>query len=122
MKISRVMHKVIVVDKDITLKQAAKLMSKKKIGSLILIDKNCEIIGILTERDVLKNVDNLNKKISSVMVRKVVVIDINEEIEDAAKIMSRYKIKRLPVIENGKLSGIVTATDIIANTDGFETI
>lgn len=119
MKVSKIMHKIIVVDKNITLKEAAKIMSKKKIGSLILIEDD-EIKGILTERDVLKNVENLNKKISFVMNKKIICVDSSDEIEDAAEIMAKCKIKRLPVLEKGKLSGIITATDIIANTENFE--
>lgn len=51
------------------------------------------------------------------MSKEIVTIGHNESIDNAALIMSEHKIKRLPVLENDKLVGIITATDIIANSD-----
>jgi len=53
------------------------------------------------------------------MSKNVVSISANENMENAAKIMSGKKIKRLPVVENGSLVGVVTATDIIANSESL---
>jgi len=119
MKISKVMHKIVVIGDDISLKEAAKIMSKKKIGSLIYVEKGA-IKGILTERDIMKNISHLNKKISKIISKKVKVIDVMDSLEDAAKMMSKYKIKRLPVVDGDELVGIITATDLVAHTDGFD--
>lgn len=116
MKIKEVMNKAIAIEHDISVKEAAKIMSDRKIGSLIAL-KNNKIAGIVTERDIMKNVSCLGKKISSVMSKNVVTIDRDESLENAALIMTERKIKRLPVVDNGKLVGIITATDIIANSD-----
>lgn len=116
MKVKEIMNKVIVVEHDISVKEVAKIMSNRNIGSLVVL-KNNKIAGIITEKDILKNISSLEKKISSVMNKNVITIDLNESIDDAALIMSENKIKRLPVIDNNKLVGILTATDIIANSD-----
>lgn len=111
------MNKAIAVDHDISLREAAKIMSDKNIGSLVVI--KCEkIYGIITEHDIVNNADNLSKKISGVMSKNVLTIEENEDIDEAADIMSKNKIKRLPVIdEDGKIKGIITATDLIAHAD-----
>ncbi len=110
------MNKVVVIDHDVNLKQAAQIMSNKNIGSLIVLKSN-KIVGIITETDVMKNISSLGKKISSAMAKSVVTMDHNESLDNAALIMTEKKVKRLPITDKGKLVGIVTATDIIANSD-----
>ena len=119
MKVSEIMNKPIVIEKNISVKEAARTMSDKNIGSLIIIS-NDKILGIITEDDILKNIDNLTEKISKVMSKKVVTIDKDNDIEYAAKLMAANKIKRLPVLKNNELVGIITATDIIAHSEDID--
>jgi len=116
MKVKSIMNKVFITDPDITLKKAAKIMSDKDIGSLVLV-KRKNVVGILTERDIIKNVSKINKKVSTVMTKDLVFTNVNEKIENAARIMANNKIKRILVMEKEKLVGIVTATDLVAHTD-----
>ncbi|MDD3994101.1 MAG: CBS domain-containing protein [Candidatus Nanoarchaeia archaeon] len=117
MKVSDIMKKAIVVDdSSITLKQAAKIMTERKIGSLIIL-KEDKIIGILTESDVVKDIDSINKKLSELMSKDIISIDKNSIIEDAARLMKQNKIKRLPVLDGKNLVGIITATDIIQSSN-----
>ena len=110
------MNKAIAIDHDVSIREAAKIMSGRNIGSLIVLKSN-KIVGIITERDVLKNVNSLGRKISGAMTKLVVTIDHKDTIDNAALIMTQKQIKRLPVLDNDKLVGIITATDIIANSD-----
>ena len=110
------MNKAIVIDDNISTKQAAKIMSDKNIGCLIFLKRN-KVMGMITERDILKNISSLDRKIAQIMTKKVVTIDENDSIENAALIMTENKIKRITVIEKGKLIGVITATDIVANSD-----
>jgi CBS domain-containing protein len=113
-EISKIMNKAFIVDDNVTLKSAAKMMSDKNIGSLLIV-KEGKIKGIITERDILKNISKLNLRVSLVMSKKVITIESEEKIEEAIGIMSENKIKRMPVMKDGKLAGIITATDIIAH-------
>ena len=115
MKVSEIMNKAFVVDDNVSLKQAVSIMSEKGIGSLIIMKKD-KIIGIVTERDILKNVTKLGNKISQVMSKSVVTIDEKETMDNAALVMAKNKIKRLPVLRRGMLVGIITATDVLANS------
>ena len=116
MKISEVMNKAFVVDANIKVRHAVKIMSDKNIGCLIVL-KGDRVAGVVSERDIMKNINSLNTKISSIMTKDVITIEHNESIDNAALIMAENQIKKLPVMEKGKLVGIITATDIIANSD-----
>lgn len=116
MQVSEVMNKAVVIDSDMTLKQAARIMSLNKIGCLTFL-KDGKIKGIITERDILKNISRLHEKVSSVMTKKVIVVDINENLEKVISVMARHKIKKILIVEKGILVGIVTSTDIISHSN-----
>jgi predicted transcriptional regulator len=119
MIVSEVMNRVATISVNITLRHAARVMSREGIGSLVLMKKD-KAKGIITERDIIKNIDKIDKKISTVMSKKLVTVDGWEQLEEVAKIMKKHGIKR--VLVRGKkreLIGIVTATDMIANADLF---
>lgn len=110
------MKRPYVVDKDISLMDAAKIMSSKGIGSLLFVNKG-QAKGIITETDLLRNFGK-NKKISQIMSKDIITISGEASLDDALKLMKENKIKRLPVIDDKKrLSGIISMTDIAANID-----
>lgn len=117
MIVSEVMNRVATISVNVTLQHAAKIMSREGIGSLLLL-KGDKALGIITDRDIIKNIDKLDKKISSVMTRKLITVDNYAELEEVAEVMKKNSIKRVLVrSKNKKIIGIITATDIIANAD-----
>ena len=108
---------VITISPTATVSEAVRIMADKRIGSLI-VTENEEIKGIFTERDLVskvlaKGLDPEKTTISEVMTpAPLVTITPDAEIAEAALLMIRKKIRRLPVIENGKLVGIITAADL----------
>ncbi|MDH7506538.1 MAG: CBS domain-containing protein [Candidatus Thermoplasmatota archaeon] len=106
------------VKPTITVLEAAKLMKKRKIGNVLVVEKK-QPIGILTESDILKKVvaEGLNAKdviVKDIMSTPIIVIDPYINLEEAMKIMGKCNIRRLPVVENGELIGIITQKDISA--------
>lgn len=122
MKIKEVMKKVISIDASASVKDAAKLMSSHKAGSLIVIDGK-KPVGIVTERDIISKVTAKDKSaartsVESIMSPKLVTIGQNSLIDDAVYLMLKHRIKKLPVLGEGReLAGMITATDIIKNSD-----
>ena len=116
MKVSDVMNKVFIINTDMTLKQAATIMSHKGIGCLTFLKDN-KIKGIITERDILKNISNLDSNVSSVMTKKVITANISSNLEKIISIMAEHKIKKILITDEEKLVGIVTSTDIISHSD-----
>ncbi len=116
MKVKRAMSTEIeTVHPDDSIKKAAQTMNKYRIGGLV-VQKDQEVIGIITERDILKAfVKGLKPGtlVKDVMTKGVITIDQGATLEDAAKRMLEYGIKRLPVVSKGRCIGIITATDLI---------
>jgi CBS domain-containing protein len=100
--------------------EAVKLMNKNKIGCLVVV-YNGEIVGILTERDLLERVlekcrDPKEIAVSQIMTEHVIVGKPNMELSEATRIMFENGVKKLPIIDGKNLVGIVTLTDIARAT------
>jgi signal-transduction protein with cAMP-binding, CBS, and nucleotidyltransferase domain len=115
-KVKSIMHDITVISDQRKVIDAVQIMAEKDIGS-ILIEKNGEICGILTERDVLKKIvadmrDPGSVTVSQLMSTDLQSIDANASVLDASEMLSKHKIRRLPVTENGKIVGMVTARNV----------
>ncbi len=112
--------KVRTVDPSATVNDAAKLMNRYEIGCLISI-KQGKAVGIITERDLLKKVveQGMNPKkvkVHQIMSKRLIVGTPHMEIADAVRLMLQKKIKKLPIVEDGKIIGLITLTDIARTT------
>lgn len=105
---------VVTIDANKPVVEAAALMSENDIGDLIVMDDNTPV-GIVTERDFVRRVlaegKSTESKVSEVMTRPLKVIDPDAPIKEAARRMVNKRIRRLPVIKDNKLVGIITAAD-----------
>ena len=113
-------REVITVDSYYTVKYAADIMNRYEVGCVVVLEKE-RVVGILTERDILKRMvavarDPEKTFVREVMSRSVIVVGPDVALEDAIMLMFKHKVKKLPVMEshNGKeeLVGLVTLTDI----------
>jgi len=117
LKVEDVMVKeVITIDENSTVKDAAEVMNKFEIGCLIAVRKG-KAMGIITERDLLKRVvaeakDANKTKVKDVMSSPLVVVEPTMDLEEAVRLMFQMKIKKLPVVEEKRLVGLVSLTDI----------
>lgn len=108
---------VITAKKETTVEDAVRLMNKYEIGCLVVVEDG-KPVGIVTERDLLKRVLAKSKalrrlKVSQIMSYPLVSAKPIIEIEEATKIMCQNKIKKIPIVEKGKLLGLITLTDIL---------
>jgi len=100
--------------------EAIQLMYKHDIGSVIVIQRG-KPVGIITDRDLIRNIalsqlDPMSLTAKDVMSTPLITIDENATIEEAAQMMVRNRVKRLPVLRGEKLVGIITVTDIARAT------
>lgn len=107
---------VITVDDNVTVRKAAEIMNESEIGCLITVEKG-RAAGILTERDLLKRViaegrDANKTKVKEVMSSPLVVAEPNMDLGEAVELMFQKKIKKLPVVHEDRLMGLITLTDI----------
>ena len=107
---------VITIEANRTALEAAKIMAEKGISSLIVL-KDQDPVGIITERDFVKKICIKELNISRVKVNEVMsklrtFADPEIPIEVAVQRMVNHKIRRLPIMEDGKVVGIITVTDL----------
>jgi len=109
---------VITITVDKSVFEAAELMNSKGIGCLLIV-KDEVPVGIVTERDFVRRVVAKNLpysvKVSEIMTKNLVTVDPDVSLKDAAGLMSINKIRRLPVLKQNKLVGIVVASDFVRN-------
>ncbi|MGP8070740.1 MAG: cyclic nucleotide-binding/CBS domain-containing protein [Candidatus Bathyarchaeia archaeon] len=108
---------VTIIDTD-TVLAATKLMKKHEIGCVVVVDKSGKPLGLMTERDVVRRVAALDLLPSKVkagksMTKPPSTIDANANVTEAATKMRQLKIRRLVVLQGGKLTGIITSNDIV---------
>lgn len=115
--VRNIMHKpVIMIEPDKSVFEAAKLMTKNNIGSLV-INEECKV-GIITESDIFKRViargkDSKKTKVADVMTTPCKTVGPNADMFEASRIFHDNDIRRLPVVENCEVIGIVAVEDII---------
>lgn len=108
---------VVSVGPNVIVKKAVKVMNDFEIGCLIVVEDS-KVIGILTERDVLKRVVDEGRKpeearVGEVMSKPPITVNPDASLENAIQLMFKYKIKKLPVVENNRLVGLITFTDLV---------
>ena len=109
--------KPVTVSPEETIDKAAATMRTRDVGSLLVVEAG-RPTGIVTERDIVTKVAAANAQARSLRVRDimsspVVSIHPHAEVVEAARVMSDRKIRRLAVVENGKLIGVITENDIL---------
>jgi len=116
-------RKVVTISSDSSIKEAAKIMYEKNIGSLIIEDDG-ELRGIITERDISRSLfvyDNpSDSKVKDIRTTPLVSVDPDSSILDVADMISKTQILRIPVIKDGKLLGIVSSSDLAVLFTMFE--
>jgi len=111
---------VVTIDKDASVELAARTMNLKRIGCLVTVDED-GVVGILTERDMLARVVETCKnprttKVSEVMSRSIVFGNPSMQLVEATRLMFQNRIKKLPILEDNQLVGLVTLTDVARAT------
>ena len=105
---------VITIDAQKTVLEAAKLMHQQDVGDLVVVEGKIPK-GIVTERDVVRRIVAQKKpfetKISEIMSSPLITIDEESSLRDAARKMVKYRIRRLPVMKQDALVGIIAASD-----------
>lgn len=105
------------VEPDAQVYDALKLMADKDVGALLVI-KNEEVVGILSERDyarkvVLKGKTSVTTPVSEIMTKNVIFVEPDQSTDDCMALMTANRFRHLPVLENGELIGIISIGDVV---------
>ncbi len=102
------------------LREVIRIMAGSKISSVVITD-NDKIVGILTERDLIKKILLPGKAVGranleEIMTKDPISVNSHTDLSEASNMMNEKKIRHLPIVDNGKLAGLVTQTDIVKET------
>lgn len=109
---------VITIGEDKTLTDAIASLVKNKIGSLIVINEEGKIVGIITERDILNETYNkeCNLKgisVKNVMTKNLLIGELDDEVECVEATMTENRIRHLPILSQKRLVGIISIGDVV---------
>lgn len=109
---------VVTIEPTATLAQAVKLLAQKRIGAVVVTGADGRVVGILSERDIVrllaeKGADALSAPLSDSMTRKVWTCSGNETVGQIMERMTVGKFRHIPVVEQGRLVGIVSIGDAV---------
>lgn len=122
LKLKKIMVKdIVTVKTDVTVKRAVEVMNEHEIGCLVVVNSG-KPVGIVTERDMLKRIihelrEPEKTSVMDIMSKPLIAATSKMSAGDAAKLMFKRKIKKLPVVENERLVGLVTLTDLVRSQD-----
>ncbi|WFU44064.1 CBS domain-containing protein [Bradyrhizobium sp. CB82] len=110
-------HQITSVEPDAKVSATIKLLSEKKIGAVLVMSQN-RIEGILSERDIVRVLGErgagvLDEPVANVMTRKVVSCKDTDTVAEIMEMMTTGKFRHLPVIDNGKVVGLISIGDVV---------
>jgi CBS domain-containing protein len=111
-------RKLVTVPQDTSILEVVRAMTKHKVGAMIISDDQKKVIGIFTERDLMKRVvaeevDTKQTPISAVMTRKLISVSINESVPYCLRKMKEKKFRHMLIVEGRHVVGIVSQRDLI---------
>ena len=118
-KLKNVKLQTIVPDK--TILDASRKLVQYNIGALPVCDSDGHLVGIITERDILRVTaanggDGLQQKVAAVMSRQVLTCVADDDIESAMQVMTEKRVRHLPVMRDGRLVNIISIGDLVKTT------
>ena len=109
---------VATLEPSVSLDAAAKLLAERRIGAVVVLGADDRVVGILSERDIVRAISErgaaaMQEPVSQVMTRKVATCTLDETLHSIMERMTAGKFHHLPVIEQGRLAGIISIGDVV---------
>ena len=106
-------RKVISVRPGASVQELAQLLYCNRISGLPVVDDLSTIIGIITEADIISKVDREGLSVGDIMSREIIAVDEETPVNEIASMLTERRIKRVPVVREGQVVGIVSRADIV---------
>ena len=119
-------HEVATIGPDASVGEAVALLREHNVGALVVVDDKSRIVGILSERDVVRalaeetigHTSILERRVSDLMTREVATCGSRASVNDLMRIMTDRRIRHVPVVDDDGLSGIVSIGDVVKSRIG----
>ena len=108
----------ITIDQNSNITNLIKLLNYNRVGCLVVLSKEISTpVGMVSERDLIRNfsyiINNIYKKVSQIMTKKIISCSLKTTSKELMEIMTSYKIRHIPIIDQGNLLGIVSIGDVV---------
>ncbi len=109
---------VVTTKADVTIGEAARVLAAHRIGALIVIDDQQAIVGVLSERDIVRGIAEYGDRVYAMPVRQLMSSDVlvcgrQDSLQSLMAVMTNRRVRHLPVVEDQRLVGIVTIGDVV---------
>ncbi len=115
MRVKEIMQPAVTVEETTSLGEAARIMNFKNIRTLFVVKKR-DLVGVISQEDLIKHFGH-KEIVSEIMNKKIVGISSNEDIAEAARMFKKYKLDKLPVIDDKKLVGVVSNVNLLEESE-----
>jgi len=106
-------RKVYTISAEASVQEVAQLLSQKRISGVPVVDRSGKIIGVVTQADIIGKVRREDMRVADIMSPEIITVNEEARVGDIALLFSKHNIKRVPVMCNDKLVGIVCRSDIV---------
>ncbi|WP_420549762.1 CBS domain-containing protein [Curvivirga sp.] len=111
---------VLGLNENDTIESAVTILAEKKIGATVVLDNAGKLVGILSERDIVREIGNqgasvLNKSIGDIMTKDVQTCSPSDAVAKIMAQMTEGRFRHLPVMDNGNMVGIISIGDVVKN-------
>lgn len=106
-------RKVCTIHPEASVQEVAQLLSRERISGAPVVNAEGMIIGIVTEADIISKIDPKNMLVADIMSHEIIAVKEETSVSEIAILLTERRIKRVPVVRNGKLVGIVSRADIV---------
>jgi len=122
MRISQILRTkrsgVVTIPPDATIRSAIALMTRERVGALLVIDEDQYLLGVICERDIIQNLDSAQENLMGALVRTVMRTDgpvatMEDSVQSVMEVMTAARARHVPVIKYGRPIGIVSIGDVV---------
>lgn len=112
-------HDVVTISPDATVRELVALLAEHNIGAVIVCDEDERVAGIVSERDVVRRLREddrvLDGQVSGIMTTEVQSCQGDEHLTELMQVMTQHRIRHVPVLDDGRLVGIISIGDVVKN-------
>ena len=106
-------RKVATIHPEASAQEVARLLDQKRISGAPVVDTDGKMVGIITEADIISKVNRDGLRVADIMSHEIIVVSEDTPVNEIALLLTERRIKRVPVVREGKLVGIVSRADIV---------
>ena len=113
-------YQVYTVSEETNINEISRILSEKRIGVAVIINESKNVIGIISERDIIRGLSKYGEKVldmpsKALMTQNVITSGLDSHIDELMREMTNSRIRHMPIVEDEKLVGLISIGDVVKN-------